>query len=84
MNTHHTNTTVDREQSITVRDLPFEEGDEVDVFVVRRSKQESDGAGTADALRSSPLVGLWKDRSDLPSSPEYARALREDAQRRRG
>jgi len=82
MSTHHTNTTVDAEGSIIVRDLPFEEGDEVEVFVVRRTTPTSDPSGTANALRSSPLAGLWTDRSDLPPSPEYARSLREDAQRR--
>jgi hypothetical protein len=74
MNTHHTNTTVDAEGSIVVRDLPFEEGDEVEVFVVRRPTPTSDPSGTANALRSSPLAGLWTDRSDLRTDRPYTRA----------
>jgi hypothetical protein len=34
------------------------------------------------ALRSSGLVGMWKDRTDIGDSSEYARTLRESAQRR--
>lgn len=33
----------------------------------------------ADLLKSG-LVGLWKDRTDIGSSPEFARRLREQAQ----
>lgn len=33
-------------------------------------------------LRSSGLVGMWKDRTDIGDSSEYARALREAAQKR--
>jgi hypothetical protein len=37
--------------------------------------------GTAGALAASPVVGLWKDR-DLGASTDFARSLREDAQKR--
>ena len=37
---------------------------------------------TATGLLESGLVGLWNDRDDLTGSPEFARQLREQAQRR--
>lgn len=74
--------TVDAKRSITVEDLPFQEGDTVEVFVVRRHSSESEKLGTAAHLRSSPIAGLWADRSDLPNSRDFARSLREQAQHR--
>ncbi|PSQ72149.1 MAG: hypothetical protein BRD31_01660 [Bacteroidetes bacterium QH_2_64_26] len=82
MNTEHRNVTVDAKRSVTVEDLPFREGETVEVFIVRRSPPEFERSGTASRLRSSPLAGLWADRSDLPDSLEYARFLREKAQKR--
>jgi hypothetical protein len=38
---------------------------------------------TAADLLQSGLVGLWADRTDLGSSQEFARRLREQAQTRR-
>jgi hypothetical protein len=82
MNTEHRHVTVDTGRRITVEDLPFREGESVEVFMVRRFPSDSKDTGTAARLRSSPLAGLWEDRSDLPESPEYARSLREQAQER--
>jgi hypothetical protein len=39
-------------------------------------------SGTAGALVTSPVIGLWKDR-DLGESAVFARSLREDAQKRK-
>ena len=47
----------------------------------RSSLKTAPAAGTAGALASSPLVGIWKDR-DLGNSSVFARSLREQAQRR--
>jgi hypothetical protein len=38
---------------------------------------------TAKALLESGVVGLWKDRTDIGDSVEYARTLREQAGERR-
>ena len=35
-------------------------------------------------LIESGLIGLWKDRTDIGDSLEYARQLRQQAQNRRG
>ncbi len=37
---------------------------------------------TARRLRRSGLVGLWKNRTDIGDCAEFARRLREQAQRR--
>ncbi len=37
---------------------------------------------TARDLATSDLVGLWADRTDLPDSPDYARQLRRQAEKR--
>jgi len=37
---------------------------------------------TARELAASDLVGLWADRTDLPDSPDYARQLRRQAEKR--
>jgi hypothetical protein len=38
---------------------------------------------TAKDLLNSGLIGMWKDRTDIKDSAEYARKLREEAQTRR-
>jgi hypothetical protein len=82
INVEHRNAIVDTGGRITVQDVPFQEGDIVDVFIMRRSSQESEDAGTVESLRASSLVGLWSDRPNLPNSPDSARSLREQAQQR--
>jgi hypothetical protein len=39
---------------------------------------------TARSLLDSGLLGLWKDRTDIEDSAEYARQLREQSQQRGG
>lgn len=39
---------------------------------------------TAEEVAASPIVGLWKDRTDIGSSEEFARALRREAELRSG
>lgn len=54
-------------------------------YVKRRSRStlpELPISGTAGALAASPVIGLWKDR-DLGDSTDFARSLREDAQKRK-
>jgi hypothetical protein len=41
------------------------------------------GGATARQLLESGLVGLWADRDDIGDSAEFARTLREKAQRRK-
>jgi hypothetical protein len=38
---------------------------------------------TAQDLVQSAIVGMWMDRDDIQDSPDYARQLRRQAERRR-
>jgi len=53
---------------------------EVVVVIVPETVPEK-GMTAGDLLRS-PLFGIWKDRSDLGDSVEYARELRAKAEQR--
>ena len=47
------------------------------------SSSETSSEEKSQTVLESGLAGLWKHRDDeLPDSPEYARQLREEAQRR--
>jgi hypothetical protein len=43
---------------------------------------EEISGGTFGDFLNSGLVGIWKDRTDIGDSVEFARKLREQAQRR--
>lgn len=85
MESVHRATVVDANRSISLTDLPFEEGQLVEV-VVRRSREKPavHQTLTARALLGSGLVGIWADREDLADGAAFARRLREKAQSRSG
>lgn len=66
---------------LTLKNLPIAAGQEVEVLVLFPSSQKP-ARMTAKELLNSGLVGLWKDRADIGDSVEFARQLREKAQRR--
>lgn len=89
MQAYREDAVVAKDRSITLRNLPFREGEEVEVILIRRTpsleidKETRKARGsTAQDLLHSPLVGLWKDRDDIEDSSSYARRLREQAQHR--
>jgi hypothetical protein len=49
--------------------------------LTRPKMQVASSLGTARALAASPIVGIWKDR-DMGDSSDFARSLREQAQKR--
>jgi hypothetical protein len=51
------------------------------VLVIAPDNQPKRGLTAGDLLRS-PLYGIWKDRTDIGDSLEYARKLRTEAERR--
>ncbi len=53
---------------------------EVVVVIVPEAQPEK--RGTAGDLLQSPLFGIWKDRTDIGGSIEYARNLPAKAERR--
>lgn len=51
------------------------------VLVIAPEATTAKGLTAGDLLRS-PLFGIWKDRTDIGDSVEYARKLRAKAERR--
>jgi hypothetical protein len=75
--------TIQKNGEITIRNLPVEEGQQVEVLLLfsPANKQKKPHL-TARQLLDSGLVGIWKDREDILDSADFARQLREQAQRR--
>ncbi len=77
--------TVEKDGEIVLTRLPRRKGQSVEMIVlIDDVKSSTRPSLTAKQLRQSDLVGLWKDRDDIGESSDYARQLREQAQRRRG
>ena len=76
---------VEKDGEILVKGLPCKKGQRVEmIMLIEPSGAPEQGHLTADRLRRSGLIGLWKDRMDITDSAVYARRLREQAQNRRG
>jgi hypothetical protein len=72
---------IDRQLKSTVPEHVPPGPAEVVVIIVPDAVAEK--GGTAGDLLRSPLFGLWKDRTDIGDSVEYARKLRAKAEQRR-
>ena len=68
---------------LIIRNLPVQKGQRVEVLLLFTSPSKRPRL-TARQLLNSELIGLWKNRADITDSLEYARQLREQAQRRPG
>jgi hypothetical protein len=77
-------TVIERDGEIILTGLPYKRGDRVELTLLSGQTKKRGKLLTARDLLDSPLVGLWKDRPDIGDSLEFARKLREDAQKRRG
>jgi 2-hydroxychromene-2-carboxylate isomerase len=73
---------VEEDGEITVRGLPFRKGDRVRVSVLKEGRRTRSRGMTAGDFLKSSLIGMWADREDIGDSSEFARSLRERAQRR--
>jgi hypothetical protein len=82
MATVRLNTVIKKDGEITMRGLPFKKGDRVEMILLPADSPAAGEKLTAARLRRSGLVGLWKKRADLGESADFARHLREQAQRR--
>ena len=72
-----------KDGEIVLTGLPFKRGQPVEVMVSPRSESKTGRSRlTAGQLRKSGLIGLWRDRDDIPDSASYARMLRKQAQSR--
>ena len=54
-----------------------------EVVITAISSEEVERLWTLGDLLASGLVGMWKDRTDIDDSMEFARKLRQEAERRR-
>jgi hypothetical protein len=82
MTTVRVNTVVKKDGEITMRGLPFKKGDHVEMILQPAASPAKAEKLTAQRLRRSGLIGLWKNRTDMSESAALARQLREQAQRR--
>ena len=75
---------VEREGEIAITGLPCKKGQHVELILllIESSVTSQPPRMTAQQLRNSELIGLWKDREDIADSAIYARQLREQAQKR--
>ena len=73
--------TIQTSGELLIRNLPIEKGQQVEVLLLFTPTAEAKRPRlTARQLRHSPLIGLWKDRTEITDSATYARQLREQAQ----
>ncbi len=75
-------TVVAKDGEIALTGLPYRKGDTVEMILLGQPTSTSRRLPTARQLRQSGLIGLWKDRTELTNSADFARQLREQAQRR--
>jgi hypothetical protein len=74
---------LEEDGQVSIEGLPFKKGQRVEVIILAEEYAARRGKGmTAKDLLESPLVGMWKDRTDIGNSAEFARKLREEAQNR--
>lgn len=78
--------TIQKNGELLITNLPVVKGQQVEVLVLLSPSLPKPKRPrlTARQLLNSGLIGLWKDRADITDSSDYARQLREQAQRRPG
>ena len=75
--------TIQKKGELTIRNLPVEAGQQVEVLLSFTAPEKSKRPRlTANKLLNSDLIGLWQDRKDIKDSASFARQLREEAQQR--
>jgi hypothetical protein len=73
-----------KDGELSINGLPFKKGDRVKMTIRRDVGLRKKIPLTGRRLIGSGLVGMWEDRTDIGDSVEFARKLREKAQRRQG
>ena len=77
--------TIQKRGELTLRNLPVEKGQQVEVLLLFNPAEKSKHPRlTARQLLQSDIIGIWKERPDITDSVAYARQLREQAQKRPG
>ncbi len=68
---------------VIVTGLPYKKGQAIEIILLLQPKRTVPSSRlTVRQLRESGLIGLWQDRNDIQDSADYARQLREEAQKR--
>src|SRR3972149_11797909 len=75
-------TTIPEDHRLVVDAPPDMPAGPAEVVVTALAPGEPGQAWTLGDLLESGLVGLWRDRTDITDSVEFARGLREAAERR--
>jgi len=74
---------VEEDGQVYLRNLPCKKGQYIEMIVLIESNDKKPLRPlTARKLRTSSLIGMWKDREDIKESAHYARQLRDMAQNR--
>ena len=61
---------VEKDGQIMLKNLPFKKGQSIEMIVLIESNDKSATQPlTARKLRTSSLIGLWKDREDIKAEP---------------
>ena len=75
---------VEKDGELYLTGLPCKKGQRVETIVLVETKKKLDKPWlTAHQLLNSGLIGLWKDRTDISDSLNYARYLRKEAEYRK-
>lgn len=77
--------TIKKNGELHLTNLSVVEGQHVELLLLFTSNTKATTSKkqlTARQLLHSNLMGMWKDRTDITDSAEYAHQLREQAQRR--
>ena len=84
MNALRLHRVVEQDGQLLLTGIPYRRGQIIELIVLGdEARQETSKPPlTAAGLLNSPLVGLWKDRTDIADSSAYARQLRKQAQHR--
>jgi hypothetical protein len=76
----HRHATVEQDGEVHVANVPVKRGRHVEVTIRIASVEEAVSSLTAEQLLASDVVGMWKDRTDIGDSVDFARQLRAQAQ----
>ena len=79
------NTKLEIDGEIRLTGLPYKKGEQVELILLplAEASLEPRRTITAQRLRKSDVIGLWKGRADIQDSATYARQLRTQAQHRK-
>jgi hypothetical protein len=84
MNSINLDSVLSKDGELSINGLPFKKGDRVRMTIRKAVVGKKRIPLTGKKLLESGLVGIWEDRTDIGDSVQFARKLREKAQRRWG